>query len=103
MQRLSAMSILLCGLLVTPGCRFWRRPDAPPAVTTRPAGVVREVNAAERYLVFESLFPFMPGEILHIIRDGRRVGQVRVHRLRHRPFFAADLLEGIPRPGDILE
>jgi hypothetical protein len=77
----------------------------PPETETRfrPAGVVRIVNSAERYLIFESFFAFAPGQELSVMHKGRKSGVVRVLELRKRPQFAADLLEGSARPGDIVE
>lgn len=85
------------------GCVHFRREPPPPEVTLRPAGVVRRVNAPERYVLFESTFAFEAGRELRAVRDGRPVATLRVHPLRHRPFQAADILDGAPREGDLVE
>jgi hypothetical protein len=77
--------------------------DGKPLVRHRPAGVVRWANGPEKYLVFESAFAFRGGQELDAMRLGKRIGRVRVHRLQNRPFYAADILEGAPLSGDLLE
>lgn len=95
-------SILLM-LFLSSGCLFWRPAEESSSVTFQPAGEVTRVNRAEKYLIFESAFPFAAGQTVHALRDGRRVATLRVHTLRNRPFYAADILDGVPQPGDLVE
>lgn len=94
---------LLFLMLTLGACAHFRTPPPPPAITHRPAGVVTSVNAAEKYVIFESTHIFPAGHPLQAMRDGRQVATLRVHTLRQRPFQAADLLEGSVRVGDLVE
>ena len=94
---------VLSACLGLAACAAKRSGESDPPVRLRPAGVVRRVNAPEKYLVFESSFAFRSGQELDAMRLGKRVGRVRVHRLQRRPLYAADILEGAPRSGDLLE
>jgi len=96
-------AFLLLILLSTSSCLFWRKAEPAPSVVFQPAGVVTRINRAEKYLVFESSFPFVAGQTVHAVRDGRRVATLRVHPLRQRPFYAADILDGVPQTGDLVE
>ena len=75
----------------------------PDPVTVHPAGIVLRVNFAEKYLVFEASHTFAAGEILPVMRDGVRVGRVRVLALRRNRIQSADILDGVPGPGDVIE
>lgn len=89
--------------LMLTGCALFRPAPPPPEITHRPAGVVTRVNAAEKYLIFESPHTFSAGETLQAVRDGRPTATLRVHPLRRRGFQAADVLEGSAREGDLVE
>lgn len=95
--------LLALALLGTGGCVLFRRPSPEGELFIRPAGVVRQVNGAERYLIFESTFVFRPGQSLQAVRDGRPVAEIRVLPQVRRPFYAADILEGAPRVDDLVE
>jgi hypothetical protein len=94
---------LLSLLLFTAACTSRNKKNEEPGYHMQPAGVVQQVNAAERYLIFASTFKFNNGQELQAIRLGKRVGKVRVHRLQSRPLYAADILEGAPQAGDLVE
>ncbi|MCC5848156.1 MAG: hypothetical protein JJU29_08685 [Verrucomicrobia bacterium] len=96
-------TLLLLALLGSGGCALFRTSSPEGEVFIRPAGVVRHVNTAERYLIFESSFVFRPGQELQAMRDGRAVAEIRVLPQARRPFFAADILEGAPRVDDLVE
>jgi len=97
-SRVAAVLCLLAGACAT------RRAEEPAAsFHMRPAGVVRRVNRPEMYVIFESPFVFRNGQEVEVLRMGRRVGRLRVHRLQTRPFYAADILDGAPQAGDLVE
>lgn len=93
----------LAFLCLLAGCVTPPTEDADSELTLRPAGVIRRVNAPERYVLFESAHNFEAGHTLRAMREGRSVATLRVHPLRHRPFQAADILDGAPREGDLVE
>ncbi len=103
MFRLRSIPVCLLLLSGASSCLFWKREDPAPKVILQPAGVVTRLSLPEKYLIFESSFPFAAGQTVHAVRDGRRVATLRVHPLRQRPFHAADILDGVPRVGDLVE
>lgn len=74
------------------------KPVRPPA-----AGIVRQVNRAEHYLVFERLQPLAPGRELRFLRNDRLIGSGRVTTVREEKFQVADILSGSPQVGDFCE
>jgi len=95
---------LLTAAIFWSACAHRSGPE-PPAEPPEPdqfAGKIRLVNAAEYYVVFESLRPFPEGRNLNVIRQGRSVGRVRVTQLSSPPFQTADILDGSPQRDDLL-
>lgn len=90
-------------LLLTGGCRLFQPETVPPEVLPRIAGVIRQVNRAEHYFIFETEARFPPGTELSVLRNGQKIGEAKVTRLWEKKFQAADILEGAPLPGDLCE
>jgi len=94
--------IIFANLLIF-GCASRPPPEdgstpAPPA-----AGIIRQVNPAEHYFIFESGKAIPTGTELRLLRKGRDIGVGRALNTREKKFQAADILEGAPRPGDLCE
>lgn len=83
------------------GCRTSSEAVAPRR--RPPVGIVRSVNLAERYVIFEAEFRIPPGMDMRLLRDNRPVGLLKSQRYRRRKFQAADILEGRPQQGDLVE
>lgn len=90
-------------LLFTGGCRFFPPPSPPRQQPLRMAGLIRQVNRAEHYFIFESELRFAPGSDMLILRNGQKIGEARVSDLGEKKFQAADILQGSPQPGDLCE
>ena len=87
-------------------CMLWgcaSAPDPEPVERHPPVGIVRSVNLHERYLVFEAEFRTPPGQEMRLLRDGLPVGRLQAGAVRKRKFQSADILEGSPRVGDLVE
>lgn len=96
--RISCLALLLLGYSA---CVNTPAPeDNPPRP---PVGIVFSVNLAERMLVFESEYRIPPGMQMRLLRDGSTVGMLRAGSVRRRRFQSADILEGRPQPGDLVE
>jgi hypothetical protein len=97
--RISAPFLLV--MICATGCRTPPGKEAP--LHPPPVGIIRFVNQAERYVVFEAEFSIRPGEKMNILRDGTAIGQLESGTQRRRKFQSADILEGHPKPGDQVE
>ncbi|MGA0334237.1 MAG: hypothetical protein ACO3N7_02225 [Kiritimatiellia bacterium] len=99
---IKCIGVLLSGLFFS-GCALFSTPE--PSAPDRPpaAGIIRQVNRAEYYFVFESGKPFPPGAELRILRNGQEMGRGRAREIRQKKFQAADILEGAPQTGDLCE
>lgn len=85
-------------------CRTTEKaPDEVEPIVSRPSGVVQRVNFPEKYLIFQASRPFPAGETLVLRRDGSEVGRVRVLPYRRKSIQAADILDGVPEIGDVLQ
>jgi|GEM_PF-3849130 len=78
-------------------------PEASKAPRFRPGGVVRRVNAGERYLIFESRLPFPPGIEAYCIRGNTITGRLLIPGQRRRDYELAEVISGRPQAGDIVE
>jgi hypothetical protein len=78
-------------------------PEQRQASSRPPVGIIRSVNQAERYVVYEAEFQLSAGSKMRILRDGKTVGQLQAGTFRRQKFQVADLLEGRPLPGDLAE
>jgi hypothetical protein len=85
------------------GCLLFPSREPEPRIGVWPGGVVRRVNFAEKFLIVEASHRFEPGSELLVMRDGRRVGTVRIREERIKRHVAADLLEGSAAEGDVVE
>lgn len=105
MHRSSLLSSTALLVLLISGLTACRTPPPPSRerLIIEPAGIVQRVNFAEKYLVFEASHLFATGEELVVMRDGRPAGRVRVLSIRRKRIQSADILEGAPRVGDIVE
>jgi hypothetical protein len=92
---LSALLILSSGCVQTP------EPDPVPRHLA--VGIIRSVNLAERYVVFEAEFRVPPGREMRLLQNGLPAGRLRAGSYRRRKFQSADILEGRPRTGDLVE
>lgn len=66
-------------------------------------GVIRRVNAAERYAIVECRQAFPSNLELRVWRDEHIVATLRARSLREKHMQAADIVEGVPAPGDLVE
>ena len=96
-------SLLIGFILLTSGCRSVQKDSAPPLPLPAYAGIVRSVNRAEHYLIFESDARFAPGTNLTILRNGRKIGTAVAIGKWTKKFQAANIFEGAPLPGDLCE
>ena len=92
-----ALLLLLCG------CTSTKPVESPPPTRPPNAGVIRQVNRAEHYFIFESGQTMVPGTEMTILRNGKKVGKARVVDLREKKFQAADIVSGAAVPGDLCE
>lgn len=91
-------------LLVCGGCAIFQseeRPVKDPAPP--PVGIVRSINRPEHFLIFEAERAIPAGTRLRILREGRQVGTGEVGTLQNRTFQTADILEGSPAVGDVVQ
>ena len=96
-------ALMLVTLTALTGCLTWESTPQSDPITVYPAGIVKRVNFAEKYLVFEASHSFDAGKVLTVIREGSPVGKVRVLAFKRKRIQSADILEGVPEPGDVLE
>ncbi|MEX2607802.1 MAG: hypothetical protein WD708_10695 [Kiritimatiellia bacterium] len=95
--------LLLFGL-VCGGCALFHSSERPPEdPRPSPVGIVRFINRPEHYLIFEAENAIPAGTGLLILREGRRVGSARVGTQQNRKFQTADILEGAPSVGDVVQ
>lgn len=74
-----------------------------PDVRTRVCGEVLRVRDSERWVVLEcSVFP-APGQVVGLSRAGKAVARVRVTAHRRGPHVVAEIVEGLPMAGDVIE
>lgn len=79
--------------------------SGPPqkGLQTRVCGVVLRVREPERWVVLEcSVFP-APGQVVGLSRDGKAVAWVRLTAHRRGPNVVAEIVEGLPMAGDVIE
>lgn len=66
---------------------------------------VAKVREADRFLVFESIWPHEAGQPLFVWRDGELVARLKVTdpvRRREPNFWVANILSGAPEAGDLV-
>lgn len=98
-----AYPILLIGLCCG-GCALFRSAERPPEDPAPPAlGIVRFINRPEHYLIFEAQNAIPADTRLIVLREGRRIGTARVGTQQNRTFQTADILEGAPSAGDVVQ
>ncbi len=86
------------------GCSSTKPVEAPPPARPLQAGIIRQVNRAEHYFIFESGKPIPVNTEMTILRKGRKIGKARVTAIQEKKFQAADILSGAaPLPGDLCE
>lgn len=96
--------LLLTGMLAGSSCARFRPNRTPePEWTIRPAGAVLSVDPHQHFVVFESSFRFRAGQQVTAMRGGRPVARLIVHTQSRPPFYVADIHEGRPEPGDLIE
>jgi len=78
-------------------------PTPETTASLPPVGIIRSVNLAERYVVFESEIKSTPGTQLRLLRQQKQIGLLETGTFRKRKFQSADILEGRPQPGDFAE
>jgi len=97
--------------VLSPGCATRPVPvdgseGAGPSQTglqTRVCGVVLRVREPERWVVMEcSVFP-SPGQVVGLSRGGKAVARVRLTAHRRGPNVVAEIVEGLPKAGDVIE
>lgn len=79
--------------------------EPPPktGLQTRVCGVVLRVREPERWVVLEcSVFP-APGQVVGLSRGGKTVARVRLTTHRRGPNVVAEIVEGLPMAGDVIE
>ncbi|MDA3875120.1 MAG: hypothetical protein PF795_14320 [Kiritimatiellae bacterium] len=95
--------VLLIGLFCG-GCTLFQSAERPLAEPAPPAlGIVRFINQPEHYLIFEAQNAIPAGTRLVLLREGRRIGSARVGSQQNRTFQTADILEGAPSVGDVVQ
>jgi hypothetical protein len=109
---LRAGVLVAAGVAVfSPGCATHPVPadgseGAGPSQTglrTRVCGVAIRVRDAERWVVLEcSVFP-APGQVVGLSRGGEAVARVRLTAHRRGPNVIAEIVEGLPMAGDVIE
>lgn len=101
LKKNSLKRVVMLLTLVAAGCRT--PPASAPEARRPPVGIIRSVNLPERYVVFEAEFTFPPGSKLRLLRQRRVIGRLEAQNVQRRKFQAADILEGRPQPGDLVE
>lgn len=83
---------------------FPKKARPPAAVPPQWVGVVRMVNAPERFVLIESnaSSSAIPGETYLAIASGVETASLRMSALKNPPFLIADILSGTPNTGDKL-
>ena len=100
------VTFLLVVLFLWTGCTTTPPPPeeiVEPEPLRPPVGIVRSTNLAERYLVFEAEFRIPEGTDLVLLKEGVPAGKLKAGRYRRRKFQVADVLEGYPTVGDLVE
>ena len=102
---LIACTLTAASLSLGPGCagtpKSGPQPDPPPA-PVRAVGEVLKTRPDYGYVIVSFMVMPEAGRELSVFRGGQRVGSVRVTERRRPPFAAAVLLDGTPRPGDVV-
>jgi len=110
-KRGAAFGACLCLtlLLIVPGagCGTVRAPppseEKPPELGLPPAGEVLYVNAAYQFVIMRCAGIPRQGTEYGLYRNRQEVARVRIGGQRRSTFWAADILEGQPQPGDIMK
>lgn len=104
-RSLFRLKLAASALVLAAGCTTPAPAPSPPSEPDPPKRVVGEVlktNAEYGYVIVSFMVMPIPGRELKVYRGGRRIGEIRVTHRRRPPFAAATLLEGQPRPGDVV-
>ncbi len=93
---------------VTAGCATKPDSGALPVVaiaepSARPCGTVLRVREAERWVVLECSLPPPPDSVVVLARDGTPTARVRTTLHRRGPHVVAEIIEGRPKAGDMIE
>ena len=103
-MRVHLLRIATCFLICVALSSCATSPDQEEAAPLRsPVGIVRSVHLAERYLVFEAEYKIPEGTRMLLLRDGVPAGTLRAGASRRRKFQSADIVEGRPSLGDLVE
>lgn len=96
-------TLLLTSCLLYAGCRSQPEPEDRTTWSLQPAGTIVTVRAAERYVIFHSHFAFRNRQDLQVVRDGKVVARLKLHKVSRPPFYTADVIQGQVRRNDIVE
>lgn len=95
-------ALILC-ILLLPACALFRAEESPPTSLPPYAGLIRQVNRAEHYFIFESEIRVPTGTEIAILRHGKKIGRAKVLSFQDKKFQTADILSGAPVAGDLCE
>ena len=81
---------------------FPKKQKPPVALPPQWTGVIRMVNAPERFVLVEasSMDSVLPGENYLSISKGSETATLRMTSLKNPPFLIADIVSGSPAPGE---
>ncbi|MDF3127767.1 hypothetical protein P0Y35_01025 [Kiritimatiellaeota bacterium B1221] len=94
---------VIAALFYLCGCTSTKPVEPPPPPRPYNAGIIRQVNQAEHYFVFESGKILPENTELTLLRKGRIIGKARVNPIQDKKLQTADILRGAPLPGDLCE
>lgn len=102
--RVLLSTFLLCSLsaCTTPSANE----DSPITAQEAPfaprvAGTIARVNGDFDFVIVRCNLAPVPDSLAEIYRDGERVGLIAFRTQSTHPYYAADVLSGSPRKGDI--
>jgi len=101
--RMLFSAALLCALnaCTTPAAKENLSSAAETSTVPRVAGTIARVNSDFDFVLVRCNLPPLPESLAEIYRDGERIGLIEFKARSTHPYYAADVLSGTLRKGDI--